>query len=194
MKIEVFILPKNGEVRLAPSDPCPPARRAPTTSAESAKPQHTLTLGAPWKLAVLSVLLVGIFTMCGMAIHFAHKEISGMENFSPKNISQSAPPATATARPSDTIAVADDQSRVQHFDNSHSLRRGDVVVVRQKDGANVERVAVAANSTGVFKRGNTVEALYVLGENRYLVASERGTRIVKGHDILATVNSAKQQR
>ena len=85
----------------------------------------------------------------------------------------------------------EDKSRVQHFDNSHSLRRGDVVVVRQSGGANVGKIAVSANGTGLFKRGGAVEALYVLGEDRYLVTCEAGLQIVRGDEIFATVAAAQ---
>jgi hypothetical protein len=176
MKIDVFILPKNGEVRLAP------ATFAKQPPGKGLQPQGTLVLGSPWKLAVLSVLLLGILTVCGLAVYSAYKAISAMEEHSPKR-------AKAAAGHTGAPIVAEDESRVRHFDNSRPLQRGDVVVVNQNGSSKVRQVAAAANRTVLVKHGNAVEAFYVLGEDSYLVASEHDRKVVRAHEILATVAS-----
>lgn len=185
MKIEVFILPKGGEVRMAPS--APSVVRAPVADKMLAKERPTSASKIPWKLMALSLLLVGIFIVCGMASYSAYSAISAMDELTVRRSSQ---PAVQKQNAESSGRPADDKSRVLGFDNSQLLHRGDVVVVRQKKGANVGKVTVAANSAAVLKRDGNVEALYVLGEGRYLVTSEGQTRIVRGNEILATVASA----
>jgi hypothetical protein len=188
MKIEVFILPKDGEVRLAPSpSPGAPARvdgKVPV----GAQPPSIQRI--PWKLMALSLLLAGILAVCGIAGYSTYQAISAMDQLSVQHNSG----VTQQKSSVKSVGPKEDGSRVQHFDNSHPLRRGDVVVMRENHGANVGQVAVTANSTGVFKRGSAVEALYVLGEDRYLVRSEGGTRIVHGNEILATVASSPERQ
>lgn len=177
MKIEVFILPKDGDVRTAsPAPPVAPAGNARQMSA----------LKIPWKLMALSLLLVGIFTMCGMAGYSAYSAIAAMDELTVRHPSAAA---SQKQKASASTRAADEKSRVHLFDNSQLLRRGDVVVVRQKSGSNVGEVAVAANSAGVVRRNGHVEALYLLGENRYVVTAQGRTQVVRGTDIFATVGS-----
>ena len=121
-----------------------------------------------------------------MAGYSAYNAISAMDELTVRR------PSPVTSRKQDanpSAHLADDKSRVQRFDNSQQLRRGDVVVVRQKNGSDVGQVTGTENSTGVVKRGSNVEALYLLGKDRYLVTSEGRTTVVHGQDILATVAS-----
>lgn len=186
MKIEVFILPRNGEVRVAPSPAVDPAPAAD----EKFQPQQTSVRRIPWQVTIWIPVLACILIACGGAAYAAFKAISAMNELSLQRTSDMASqnPSASSAGTSTT----EEKSRVQHFDNSQALRRGDVVVVRDDGGANVGQVALAANSTGLLKRGNVLEALYVLGEDRYLVKSEAGTQIVRGNNIFATVAAAQQ--
>ena len=183
MKIQVFILPKDGEVQSASDKAIGPASAAGTSPG---KAQRVSALKIPWKLTALSLLLVCIFIVCGMAGHSAYNAISAMDELT---VRHSAPVTSGKQDANLSAHLANDKSRVQLFDKSQQLRRGDVVVVRQKNGADVGQVTGTANSTGVVKRGSNVEALYLLGKDRYLVTSEGRTTVVHGHDILATVAS-----
>ena len=186
MKIEVFILPRNGDVRLAPS----PAVDGAAVAAENGQPQQPSVRRVPWQVTIWIPVLACILIACGGAAFAAHKAISAMDELTLQRNSGTASQnhSASSAR----AGTTEEKSRVQHFDNSHSLRRGDVVVVRQNDSANVGQIALTANSTGLVKRGNVLEALYVLGEDRYLVKCEAGTQIVRGNNIFATVAAAQQ--
>jgi len=172
--------------------PSTPSLNPASAASKDFQPRQASVRPTHWKLTIGVPLLVCILAACGVAAFAAHKAISDMDNLSLRHVSHVVSPER-TAPSSDT-GGAEEKSRVQQFDRSQSLRRGDVVVVRRNDGANVAQVAVTANSTGLLKRGSAVEAFYVLGEDRYLVKCEAGTQVVRGQDIYATVGSAAPQQ
>jgi hypothetical protein len=79
-------------------------------------------------------------------------------------------------------------SRVLPFDGSRVLSRGDKVVVRFGDEVTIAVVAGAPRETVLLRRGQTLERLYVLGDESYAVMANQQSKIVRASDITATIS------
>lgn len=131
-------------------------------------------LGRCLVLTVLSILL-----LCALALVVL--------NFSPAF--RFGAPAVSTPKASGGQFIHAIPVRVlaRPFDRSRPLKAGDLVVVDGMHAPSLQKVAAAPNGTVLLRRGNSLRALYLVGEDGYVVVSQKGSTTVRSDEIRATL-------
>jgi hypothetical protein len=91
-----------------------------------------------------------------------------------------------------SAAAAHAQSRLTAFDASHPLQRGGTIVVYQDGRSALGEVAAGANESVLLRRGGNLQGLYMVGGKGCVVVSDSGTRVVRDHEVVATVKPAQE--
>jgi len=79
---------------------------------------------------------------------------------------------------------------VRHFDGSKSAPGHDGLIAVKKSGPQSAQVVAGPNQTILLRRGKSPHALYVLGENGYVVVSGSESRLVRLEDLRAMEGDA----
>jgi len=81
---------------------------------------------------------------------------------------------------------------VRPLDDSQTLKKGDLVVVRPNSFSTpkIQQIAATPNETVVIRRAGAIDSLYMLGGSGYVVVSDKDpTRIVHSEQIAGTLVS-----
>ena len=76
----------------------------------------------------------------------------------------------------------------QRFDGRRRLKQGELVVLDGAGSSKVRQVAAAPKEAVLLRQGNSLRALYMAGEKKYVVISENETRIVPASQIYSVVS------
>jgi hypothetical protein len=85
---------------------------------------------------------------------------------------------------------AEPRPMVRPVDVSQPLRPGDFVVTDGTKGPKMRQVAAGPNETVVLRRGNALQALYILGDSGYVVVSENESRLARPEEIRGSIARA----
>jgi hypothetical protein len=162
VKIAVEMVPRAGEMTPALED--------------SDKKPCVFISGRGFELTVLGLLL-----MCAIAL--------SVENLSPAF--RFGATAVSTPKTSGGQFVSAIPARViaRPFDGSRPLKPGDLVVVSGLTAPTVRQIAAVPNGTVLLRSGNSLKALYLVGDNSYVVVSRQGISMVRPEEIRATLAS-----
>jgi len=87
-------------------------------------------------------------------------------------------------------AVTQPTAEAQRFDGKRPLKAGELVMVNGATATGVRQVAAAPKEAVLLRQGNSLRALYMTGEKKYVVISGNETRIVPASQIQAVVPRA----
>ena len=85
-------------------------------------------------------------------------------------------------------AAAQLAGETQRFDGRRHLKQGQLVVLDGAGSSKVRQVAAAPKEAVLLRQGNSLRALYMAGEKKYVVISENETRIVPASQIHSVVS------
>lgn len=138
-----------------------------------------------FELGVIAVLVL-LCTLAFVAMtHRSTKPIEfALEEAAPRPARASAP-ATFQEEVSRVV-----RNFVSHFDGSQPLKAGDRLTMGGKRAPKLRHVVAGPNQTVLLRRGNLLHALYLLGENGYVVISGNESKLVRLDDLRAMENDA----
>src|SRR5687767_25998 len=77
--------------------------------------------------------------------------------------------------------------QVRMLEETRVLKAGDYVMLGGSNAPKVRKIAAPPNQAVLLKRGGSIQALYVAGENSYVVMSDKETRVVRRDEIRGVV-------
>lgn len=138
---------------------------------------RVLVIGRGKQLAVLAMLL-----LCASALFATTRVASTEAGFA------SATPSPALVEFQAPVGPPVEQRTVaSHFDGLRTLKVGDLVIMDGTTAPKVRQIAGAPNQTVLLRRGNSLHALYLVGDNGYVVVVDNESRLVHSAQIRATV-------
>lgn len=147
---------------------------------EGEKPPRVIIIGRGKQLAMLITLL-----LCASALvatnRFASEETElASATLAPAPVESSVP----------VVSRVEHRSVASHFDGTRTLKAGDLVIMDGATAPKVRQIAAAPNQTVLLRRGNSLHALYLVGDNGCVVVSDNENRLVHLAQIRATVAPA----
>jgi hypothetical protein len=89
-----------------------------------------------------------------------------------------------------STAAAQVTEGTQRFDGTRRLKQGELVVLDGAGSSKVRQVAAAPKEAVLLRQGNSLRALFMTGEKKYVVISGNETRIVPANQIHSIVSPA----
>jgi hypothetical protein len=162
MKLALIFLPKDGEMSLSVEN--------------SEKPPRIFIFRRCKQLMLLTTALMAAMAMSAIAVLVSQNVGNG---------------AVAVAeKPAEGVRRSQCQWRVSQYNPTQSLKRGNNVVLHRDGVSRVWQVAASANSSVLLNRGEATESFYMVGDNLYVVISDRDSKVVRANEILAVVEPA----
>lgn len=141
------------------------------------KSPRVIIIGRGKQLAVLVTLL-----LCAGALVATNRFASEETEFASAPVA-----ATLVESPAPVVSPVEHRAVVSHFDGSRTLKAGDLVIMDGATAPKVRQITAAPNETILLRRGNSLHALYLLGDSGYVVLADNESRLVHAGQIRATV-------
>ena len=164
MKIALVLVPKDAEMNVSFKN--------------SKKTPRTFIVGRGLELFVLSLLL-----LCALALFII--------NLSPAFRFGATAVSTPKASGESFVCAVPARVIARPWDGSRLLQVGDLIVVRGESTPLLRKIAASPNETVRLRSGNSLKALYVVGDGSYLVvSSQKELSTVRSKEIRATLATA----